>query len=350
MFWKKKRTTFIVGDVLQFKRGTTHGRIKGLSLDNWRGRVIKVIEGGVRLELDSITLDGMPDELIDVFKKEGKYPHIQSIEHQHLELTKPRDTQTDVLRAQDNLLERIDVSNGLATYLIEYNKWSRHFLASEKLATLSVTAKSCAEFTIKNFYHCMKKYEKKVPSNWTAISVKNVMTKWMPSRVWGTYQLFEAYGNVIIAFLEFLHEKGYRNTEKLIPVALESKDEMIVESQKSGKWTPDKASKMKALESGIDMNDERALHAFLFKNALSGVRESVERANEAAGRLSDHFRQPDHPKTDPVTKMDSKDPFIHLKRNQKITVQYPDGTLKENVKFKEVKDDLYEGLCELIKK
>lgn len=350
MFWKKKRTTFIVGDVLKFKNGTTHGRIKGLPLDNWYGRVIAVVDGGVKLELDSITLNEIPNELIDILKKEGKYPHIQSIEHQHLELIKPRDTQEDVLHAQDDLIERIDSSKGIARYLIEYNKWSRHFLASDKWGALDETAKSCAKFTIENFYDCMKKYEKKVPSNWTAISVKNVMTKWMPTRIWGTDELFEAYGNVIVSFLEFLNEKGYRNTAKLIPVVLESKREMIVESQKSSNWTENKKSRMEALKAGVDMSDANALYPFLIKRKFGKLHESIERATETAGRISDRFRQPNHPPIAPFIKADSEDPFINFKRNQKITVQYPDGTLKENVKFKEVKDDLYAGLCELIKK
>jgi len=312
--------------------------------------VIAVVEGGVKLELDSITLNEMPDELIDSLKKEGKYPHIQIIEHQYVELAKPRDTHEDVLRAQDDMIERIEISKGIVRYLIDYNQWSRHFFASDKLAALDETTRSCAKFTVENFYDYMKKYEKKVPTNWTAISVKNVMTKWMPTRIWGTDELFEAYGNVIVAFLEFLNEKGYRNTEKLIPVALESKREMIVESQKSGNWTEDKKSRMEALASGVDMSDVNALYPFLIKRELGKLHESVERAIDVVDSLNERISPPDHPPITPFIKADSKDPFIHLKRNQKITVQYPDGTLKENVKFKEVKDDLYEGLCELIGK
>jgi len=42
------------------------------------------------------------------------------------------------------------------------------------------------------------------------------------------------------------------------------------------------------------------------------------------------------------------DPFRHLQRNDRITVRYPDGTLKERVRFKEVAQDLRAGRCEWV--
>jgi len=39
---------------------------------------------------------------------------------------------------------------------------------------------------------------------------------------------------------------------------------------------------------------------------------------------------------------------VKIGRNEKITVKYLDGRIEENIKFKKVKDDLLNGLCELI--
>jgi len=39
---------------------------------------------------------------------------------------------------------------------------------------------------------------------------------------------------------------------------------------------------------------------------------------------------------------------IKIGRNEKVTVKYVDGEIKEAIKFKKVKDDLLNGFCELV--
>ena len=41
--------------------------------------------------------------------------------------------------------------------------------------------------------------------------------------------------------------------------------------------------------------------------------------------------------------------FKNIGRNDKVTVEYINGKVFENIKFKKVKDDLLEGFCKLIK-
>jgi len=51
---------------------------------------------------------------------------------------------------------------------------------------------------------------------------------------------------------------------------------------------------------------------------------------------------------EPVEETD-KSVFKNIGRNEKITVEYLDGSIIEDVKFKKVKSDLMEGVCKLIK-
>lgn len=336
MFWRKNKIEFSIGDVVKFKKGQTHGYMSNLEISDWHGRVIEVDKRSVELELDSITLRTIPEDLIQVYEEREEYVHILTIPKKDLELAEARDTQNDVIQAQDDLIERLDIAAGIPKYNIEHSRWVRHFQASERFRVLDKIDREKSDFVLEIFRDYMKDYEGKVPAKWSINSVRNTLTKWIPRKVTGEQRLFEAFGTVVLEFFKFLDEKGYRNMNSLIPVAIKAKGKIVEESQKREHWGPAKTFMMEALESGVDMEDQKAVNRFMRKKQFQALEQLKNMKDEPEPRITNHA-------------VDTKQ-LKNIWKNQKITVQYPDGTIKENIKFKDVKNDLYEGLCELIKK
>ena len=338
MFWKTNKIEFKVGDTVKFKTGTKHGRIRTLVVDNWYGEVIEVDAKGAVLAFDSITIAEFSAELIEIYNEDDMYPHIGYFPNKYLELAQRRDTQEDVIRAQDDLIERIDISNGISKHEIEYDRWIRRFMESNRYKALTEADKSHAGFILENFYNYMENYEEKKPSRWNISSVRNVLTKWVPRKVTAEQETFECYGVVILEFFKFLDENGYRKMTSLIPVAIKARDKIVEESQKREYWGHAKAFLMEAIEEGVDPEDPKAINRFMRKKQFQALKQLRNTKDESA------------PKSRTVSRTVDTKQFKNIWQNQKITVQYPDGTIKEDIKFKDVKNDLYEGLCELIKK
>ena len=338
MFWKRNQVEFNIGDVVKFKKGQTHGYMPNLEISDWYGRVIEVDKKSIELELDSITLRSIPEDLIEVYEEREEYVHILTIPKRDLELAEARDTQDDVIQAQDDLIERLDIATGIPNYNIEYNRWVRHFQASERFRALDKIDREKSDFVLEIFRDYMKDYEGKIPAKWNINSVRNVLTKWIPRKVTGEQRLFEAFGIVILEFFKFLDEKGYRKMTSLIPVAIKAKNKIVEESQKREHWGSAKTFMMEALESGVEMDNQKAVNRFMRKKQFQA--------------LTQLRNMKDEPESKPriTSRAVNTKQFKNIWQNQKITVQYPDGTIKENIKFKEVKNDLYEGLCQLIKK
>ena len=84
---------------------------------------------------------------------------------------------------------------------------------------------------------------------------------------------------------------------------------------------------MGAQEAGFDPTDQRQIDRY------------VRQLN--AARLPDLAPQRKTPT------LSAPDPYAHIGRNDRVTVTYPDGSRKQDVKFKFVEKDLRAGKCEL---
>ena len=83
---------------------------------------------------------------------------------------------------------------------------------------------------------------------------------------------------------------------------------------------------MQAKAEGYDLSSEEEINDFMRRQRMQAPVQQ-------------------YPYTEPP-----EDPFKGIGRNQKITVQYEDGTTKADIKFKKVEKDLRAGRCELIKR
>jgi len=103
------------------------------------------------------------------------------------------------------------------------------------------------------------------------------------------------------------------------------KDRIPVEAAKESNWGPAKSYMMKAKAQGYDLSSEEEVEAFMRRQQMEALAHQ--------------------PTTRPP-----KDPFKGIGRNQKITVQYEDGTIKADIKFKKVEKDLRAGRCEIVER
>ena len=64
--------------------------------------------------------------------------------------------------------------------------------------------------------------------------------------------------------------------------------------------------------------------------------------------MLEDFDEEDLQALDKSDKSINKPTIPKIGRNELVTVEYSDGTIKENVKFKKVKDDVSKGICKLL--
>ncbi len=199
------------------------------------------------------------------------------------------------------------------------------FLGSEFYDALTDAQKVSAEFSINCFVNYMSDYEGAGMSDWDSQNVTSVCLEWIPKKVTAEIEFFEHFSDVLTQFFKFL-EKGndIKNAKKIQKTIAEIKDDIPAMARDPRNWGIAKSMMMGAKQSGYDINNKEDLNHYLLdynQNALSEVLKSKPKEN----------------------------PYKKIGRNDKISVKYLDGTLKENIKFKVVEQDLLNELCELIK-
>ena len=205
------------------------------------------------------------------------------------------------------------------------DKWIRYFKKSDHYHSLTIDIKNDVEFVINTFADYMQSYYGQIPKKWRPSTLKKCCLQEVPQKITAKISVFEHFSPVLLAFFEFLHEGNYIDTERLQDVIFEIGDEIPKVAAKSESWGFAKTALMGAIENDIDPTDIKALNKFITKNAIRKLNE-VEEKKELRLKLPE------------------------IDRNKKITVQYKDGTIKENVKFKKVEKNLREGKCDLYKK
>ncbi len=337
IFGNKNEFDFKIGDVVKFKNGIRHHFLKTLDISDWHGRIIEVDKNSVGLELDSLSLREVTDELIDIYDERGEYPYLLTIPVEDIEPSEARDTDEETEKMQDEVMEKIHQKEGIEKHEIEYNKWKRHFQRSGKFMDMDKSMRDNSDFVMETFYNYMYNYEGKKPRNWNPVAVKEVMLNWVPNKISAEADLFKTYGDIVLCFMEFLDERQYLKTGKLQKIVAKFKEETYTRSQDSSSWGFAKSFMMGAMDAGVDMSDKGAMDKYLKQQQLN-----------ALGQLggSERKKLEENLNLKPVDKRQ----FRGIWQNQKVTVKYDDGNVLENVKFKEVKEDLYAGLCQLVKK
>jgi len=225
----------------------------------------------IELELDSITLKNLEQAYIDTCSEREKEPHILIFPFEDLQLAQARDQEKDVLEVQDLLLDKISIKNKIPKYKRLYDKWVRHFLKSEQYYQLEENHKEHTEFILDTFLNYMYDYEGKTPQKWNIRSVKEVLLHYVPTKISAEKEVFEVYGDVLLAYFKFLQERRYVGTKSLQQLVIKVKDKIVENSQDSSTWGPAKSFMMKAINAGVNMDDEQAVKKFMRKEQMKAL-------------------------------------------------------------------------------
>jgi len=88
------------GDSVKVKKGIISPDYEDLIIEDWIGRIIKIDDNILTIELDSITLSGLKnDYIINSLMNDYEYTLI-CVEIGDVEIVKPRDSQNDTLKKQ----------------------------------------------------------------------------------------------------------------------------------------------------------------------------------------------------------------------------------------------------------
>ncbi len=330
MFKSKQIHSFQRGDFAKMKEGTVFPDLN-ITID-WEGNVLWQRDDAVKVALDAISLRGFSDELIEHYRERGDDPYTIIIPRKDLEPSEERATFKEMLVAQDELIDRIYADREKQPYEEVVDRWVRHFHLSDHYNELSEQHQEDSVFLIDTFANYMYNYEDKLPKKWTVIAAEEVCLTWLPRKVSADIATFEAYGPVLYCFFKFLDDEKYLKTKRLQELMLDIKDDIVAASQDSSNWGMAKSFMMGAVDSGLDLDDKNALDAYLAKQQAHAISEIMEKQKR--------LNSPEEKK--------KRKKLKGLWNNQKINVQYPDGRILNNVKFKDVKKDLLNGECELL--
>ena len=235
MFWKKNKIEIEIGNVVKFKSGVKHQLLKR-EISDWHGRVIGIRKKKIEIELDSVTLNSIDEEIIKVYEEREEYPHILLVPLKDIELSEARDNEDEVEKAQDKLIEKLDLKDKVPKHRIDYNKWIRHFQRSESYNVMEKSYRDNTDFILETFYDFMNDYEGKNPKNWNVSSAKEVLLYYVPMKISAEKELFKSYGEVLLKYLIFLEERKYLKTQSLQKYVAKIKDEIYERSQDRSNW------------------------------------------------------------------------------------------------------------------
>ncbi len=341
MLGKQSIHEFKRGDFAKLKEGV---KFPPLNRNiNWEGRVMLVTEDGIKLALDSITLRALDNDIIHYYQEQDEYPRIVYLPKKDLEPSTARDSFEEMLAAHYELVERMDEGKEKEPYEEVVDKWFWHFELSDHYFDLSIEHQNNAIFLVDTFARYMYNYEGELPKKWTVAAAEETCLTWMPRKVSAEKATFEAYGVVLHSFFKFLDEEKYLKAKALQQLMLDIKDDIVIASQDSSNWGMAKSFAMGAVESGVDMSNQGALDDYLKLQQMRALSQLSQPASQ----------EPSYPKLDAKRGLsaEEKKKRKKLKRlwgNQKINVRYLDGRVLNNVKYKEVKEDLLRGECELL--
>jgi len=306
--------------------------IDGTVVTDWGGEILEVYpeENTCLIQFDAQTIDSLSDSYILSAIESGEELMEYVFKMDELIIHPRRNTDEEQMRAIDNLVEReLELSDD------PYWKASKErealvlsFEQSDYISNLTSYQQENAEYVAESFLEMMHNYVGASMNEWRASHVREICLEIIPRKVSDHDEFFENYGTTLQAFLSFLGGTDrISNADNLIEYVEKIKGKIVTGAKNPNNWGFAKQLMMGAVEEGVDVSDEHALNAFIMKRNLQ-------------------IQQQDDWKTPRPTK---EDLFKGIGRNQKITVQYEDGTVVNDIKYKKVRNDLREGKCEIIK-
>lgn len=315
---------FNLGDYVKIKpnRALPHREV----VNDWVGQIEDFFEDEAMylVLFDAPTIDQLSDAWIMKALEEGAEPFMELFDVDELELTTRRDTDDQMRKALDNLSNRaLALEEQVEELRDQHNKaFISQFKESPFFHNLTAIEQEQTAFILQNFIETLYLYERITIDEWSVEAVTNCCLDVIPSTFVADEVVFGLYGTVVLAFLQFLKNGNLLPEADALMATVEKLSPQIPQkARKKSDWTAEKRYLMQAKAAGIEFKDQEEANAYVLEKHLS------------SNRMTSSYSSVSLPK---------------LGRNEKITVQYKDGRVVENVKFKKVKNDLERGLCTIL--
>ncbi|WP_420459256.1 hypothetical protein [Neolewinella sp.] len=166
------------------------------------------------------------------------------------------------------------------------------------------------------------------PEEYTPYAVEEVMLDVMPRKLSANRDYYVRLADTCVTYLDWLGQSGrLRDAPKVLRAARAAAKKLPARAMDPSRWGISKTLMMGMQDEGIDPTDRQQLDAYIT-------------------RYNAGLDLPRHTATPPP----SPPPHERFSygRNDRITVEYEDGSRKENTKFKYVEKDLREGRCRVV--
>jgi len=197
---------------------------------------------------------------------------LNNVLKQHIEQKVVRESEleliveADKLNNQDEELMEEYYKSFEDTHYDKVENWINSFYESPSIKKLSNKQKIFANEIILTFAEYMFHYCFQAPEEWDVNALEEVCLYHFPKNVIEDHDFFTAVSPVLITFLRFLSTKGIipKTQTNELSMALYSMSKLIVESAMEPKnWGFFKSALMEAHETGVNIQNEEDLNAFL---------------------------------------------------------------------------------------
>lgn len=328
-----------IGDFVRTKEAIELEGNEGV-LFQWGGEIVynDKTDPVVEVKFDAPSINNLPDGYWDECEELGLDWEGYFFEEVELEKIERRDTPKELEAAKKAIIQKLIEKEEEES--VAYNKqmkdWSAAFEKSQFFEEMTDYQKENANFATEIFGDLMKNYQwLDSPDEWTAEDVREVCLDVAPRKISTEIEFFENYGAILIQYFKFLEDAGYmKDTADILKCLEEIKDDIASASQDPSKWGIAKSFMMNAFNSGVDLEDPNAIDAFMRQEQQRAIDDY---ADPFGGGYSSY--------QEPIRKslMDK------IGRNQKVTVQYTDGRIVEDIKHKKVEKDIKDGKCRITK-
>lgn len=310
-----------IGDFVKAKPGT-HLK-SGELIEHWAGKIGEIDQKNNTcwLLLDAPTINSLEDAFLQEYAVEAGYELFEfELPLHDLELAPRRDTDEELRSAIEHLSERtVKMENDQEMEREQTaDQQIESFEESPYFQSLNAYQQEKCGFILDTFLGYMFDYEGVDFKEWEPRHIESVCLDLVPAKISSEQELFENYADVLIPFLQFLDDNNHLSDAPALIKKVESIREEIPKAASNPRnWGIAKSILMSQLNEEGEPTEEK---------------------------MMDFLNSPFTPfpsKQEPI----QKDPLDKIGRNEKIIVQYTDGRVVENVKFKKVEKDLKAGLC-----
>ncbi len=334
-------TEFKVGDYVRARPGflgkLDHDLHEPMA-EHFGGRVLAVEPQNdyILIRLDADSLAHRTAEDVRLMDEEGLDPYEYAFGLDQLAPAPRRDTeasyQAAVARIEQLIDEQLAETEGEyeATFERQKQELLDAFAAHLRQSGTENDAVSRQVSSIELFLDMAFNYaDVTTPEEYTPYAIEEVMLDVMPRKLSADREYYVRLADTCVTYLDWLGQSGrLRDAPKVLRAARAAAKKLPARAMDPSRWGISKTLMMGMQDEGIDPTDRQQLDAYI-------------------ARYNTGLDLPRPASTPPPPSPPPRERFAYG-RNDRITVEYGDGSRKENTKFKFVESDLREGRCRVV--